>query len=124
MRMHMIACTHVASKLKMSRLTLTSAARQEKESTSVSRRFEYCFSCYQSAEQVSVSLCEVETGTVRRTYSCTAGSVSSRGDEKAVNIALLGSTYLFCAPRAVPFIYVWNLARVSSLIRVYCTWLI
>ena len=98
----------------MSRLTQTPAARQENEGSSVNRRCDYCFSCYQSAEQISVSLWDVETGTIRRTYSCTAGNVSSRGDGKAVNIALLGSSYLLCAPRAVPFIYVWNLSKVFN----------
>ena len=95
----------------MSRLTAAPAARQESEGASVNRRCDYCFSCSQNAEQVSVSVWDVENGTVRRTYSCTTGNVSSRGDGKAVNIALLGTTYLLCAPRAVPFIYVWNLSK-------------
>ena len=92
------------------------AAHQEGEGASVSRRCDYCFSCYQCAEQVSVSLWDVETGTIRKMYSCRmAGNVtvSSRSDGRAVNITLLGTSYLLCAPRAVPFIYVWNLLKAS-----------
>ena len=83
----------------------------------VRKRTDYCFSCHQSPKNVSVSLWDVETGTTQRTYSCETGSVSEGGEGKAVSIALLGSSYLFCAPQTVPFIYVWNLKKAGEQIK-------
>lgn len=76
------------------------------------KRSDYCFTCYQSPKNIGIALWDVESGTTRRTYSCETGNLPQpSGEGKAISIALLGSYYLFCAPRTVPFIYVWNLKK-------------
>ena len=79
----------------------------------VRKRTDYCFTCCLSSENISISLWDVESGTTRRTYTCETGNIAKPGKGKAVSIALLGTSYLLCAPRTIPFIYVWNLRKAS-----------
>ena len=97
---------------------LTPPGQGSEATAVVKRRCDYCFTCYHCAKNVSVSLWDVETGTIHKTYSFEAGNVTRHGDGKAVNIAVLGSSYLLCAPRAVPFIYVWNLTKAGIFIQI------
>ena len=96
--------------------TVDLGSQRSKPAAAVVGRYDYCFTCH-CAEHVSVSLWDVQTGTIRRTYSCSAGSSSRRSEGKAVTIALLGSSYLLCAPSAVPFIYVWSLTKASTFLK-------
>ena len=79
----------------------------------VRKRTDYCFTCCLSPENISISLWDVESGTTTRTYTSETGSIAKPGKGKAVSIALLGTSYLLCAPRTIPFIYVWNLKKAS-----------
>ena len=79
----------------------------------VRKRNDYCFTCCLNPENISISLWDVESGTTRRMYTCETGTMTKAGKGKAVSIALLGTSYLLCAPRTIPFIYVWNLKKAS-----------
>ena len=74
-------------------------------------RQDYCFTCSQGKKLLSVSVWDVRTGTILRVYSCDAGSAEVGG---AAAVCLLGKTHLFCAAKATPFIYVWNLKKVLN----------
>lgn len=56
---------------------------------------------------VRVAVWELGSGATKRTFSCEA-----QGGGNA--LALLGRTYLLCALRAIPFIYVWHLKKVLA----------
>ena len=96
---------------------------ERREVTDDVRRNDYCFTCSQDQNNISISLWDVETGTSRKHYSCETASLSKCGMRTAVIIALLGSNYLLCAPRTLPFIFVWNLmkARLRYFILLYTT---
>lgn len=77
-------------------------------------RHDYCFTCSQGQKLLSVSVWDVKTGITIRVYSSDTGSTQGVGGAAA--ICLLGETHLLCAPKAIPFIYVWNLKKVA----IYC----
>ena len=70
---------------------------------------EVVFSCSHGAggRSMKISAWAPSKGAVQRTYSCEA-----QGGGAA--LALLGKTYLLCALKNLPFIYVWHLRKVSS----------
>lgn len=63
---------------------------------------------------------DVETGVAVRTYSCDAGFSGSSGLTSggggggggSIALCLLRESHLLCAPRNLPFIYVWHLQKV------------
>ena len=78
---------------------------------------DYCFSCSQGRKLLSVAVWDVKTGIVCKVYSCDTGVNTSGAGPKsdvggAAAVCLLGESHLLCAPRAIPFIYVWNLKKV------------
>lgn len=78
----------------------------------VRKRTDYCFTSHLTPENISISVWDVESGTTRRTYTCETGNMTKPpGEGKAISIGLLGTRYLLCAPRTIPFIYVWNLKK-------------
>ena len=83
----------------------------------LSDRRDYCFTCSQGQKLLSVAVWDVKTGIVCRVYSCDTGvttGAGSTGVGGASAVCLLGETHLLCAPKVVPFIYVWNLKKVSK----------
>ena len=60
-----------------------------------------------SGRGVRITAWEPSKGTVKRTYSCDA-----QGGGAA--LALLGSSYLLCALKSLPFIYAWHLRKVIA----------
>ena len=71
---------------------------------------EIAFSCSQGGGSggLRVAAWDPSKGAVKRTYSCEA-----QGGGAA--LVLLGKTYLLCALKAMPFIYVWHLRKVATL---------
>lgn len=69
---------------------------------------EVVFSCSHGVggRSVKISAWAPSKGAVQRTYSCEA-----QGGGAA--LALLGKSYLLCALKSIPFIYVWHLRKVS-----------
>ncbi len=91
-------------------------AKQRGEMALPERR-DYCFTCSQGQKLLSVSAWDVRTGITARIFSCDTGVNSSRVGSKedvggASAVCTVGETHLLCAPKSVPFIYVWNLKKV------------
>lgn len=70
---------------------------------------EVVFTCSDGVgdRSVKISAWAPGKGAVQRTYSCEA-----QGGGAA--LALLGKTYLLCALKSLPFLYVWHLRKVSN----------
>ena len=64
---------------------------------------ELVFTCINSGR---IAAWDVSSGAVRRNYS---GDIDGGGC-----VCLLGKDFLLCALRSVPFIYVWNVRKVST----------
>lgn len=69
---------------------------------------EVVFSCCGGvgSSGVKIAVWEPSKGAVKRTYSCEAR-------EGGAALAVLGKTYLLCALKSLPFIYVWHLRKVA-----------
>lgn len=64
------------------------------------------FSFTESGRNLRLSAWDVATGAVQKTYNCDAADGGS-------SCCLLGRDYLLCALHSLPFVYVWNVKKVS-----------
>ena len=67
---------------------------------------DFVFSFTEGGQNLRLSAWDVATGAVQKTYNCDAADGGS-------SCCLLGRNYLLCALRSLPFIYVWNVRKVS-----------
>ena len=83
-------------------------------SWSMEKRRDLCFACTQSQKSLNVCVWDVQNGVALRTFSCDGGHSGSQLSSNAAALCLLKEGHLLCAPKNLPYIYVWNLTKVSS----------
>ena len=106
---------HVVVWLTFALLTVSTATLYlPRDRWDMEKRRDLCFACTQSQKSLNVCVWDVQNGAVLRTFSCDGGHSGSQLSCNAAALCLLKEGHLLCAPKNLPYIYVWNLTKVRS----------
>lgn len=88
------------------------------------KRRDLCFACTQSQKSLNVCVWDVQNGVALRTFSCDGGHSGSQLSSNAAALCLLKEGHLLCAPKNLPYIYVWNLTKEHTILKIACAGLV